>query len=153
MVAVTGIASALPDGATMDINVSASTKGAGTVGTDSAQGVYITGLNATVEQSTAKWQGYCGNVTGSIVLMDSLNNMMFDWGASITNGGTVLATTSSSIPSWTGVELVDTTERDHATLGINYLWAGIIQVWIVQDDTFSINTGSVTVAGTPIQVQ
>jgi hypothetical protein len=150
VVAFTGIVSALPDGATMDINVSASTKDAGTVGTNSAQGGYITGLNATVEQSTAKWQGYCGNVTGSIVLMDGSSNKMFDWGDSITNGGTVLATTSPTSPTWAGVEAVTTTERDHATLGINYLWSWDNTGLDCADDTFSIATGSVTVAGKPI---
>ena len=147
--AFTGIVSAVPDGAAMAANVSASTRGAGTAGQDDAQGGYITGIDATVEQSTAKWQGYCGNVAGSIVLMDGNSHKMFDWGSSIAGGGTVLATTNASTPYWAGVNAVDATERDDDTNGINALWlwdAGLDGA----EDTFDNTSGVVTVAGTPI---
>ena len=147
--AFTGIVSATPEGATMDENVSASTKVASTVGTDNAQGGYITGLNATVEQSTAKWQGYCGNVTGSIVLEDSSGNEMFNWGWTAAKGGEVFATTASSI-TWATLYAVDTAERDHATGGINALWGWQTDQTDDADATFNNAAGSVTVASTDI---
>ena len=146
--AFTGIVSATPEGATMDVNVSATTKTPSTVDTDDAEGGYITGLNATVEQSTAKWQGYCGNVTGSITLQDSSSNAMFNWDWSAAKGGEVLATTGT--PTWATVYNVTTTERDHASGGINYLWGWQTDQSDDADATFDDGTGSVTVASTDI---
>lgn len=144
-----GIVSALPDGATVLTNVSASTKGAVTAESDTAQGGYITGLNLTVEQSTAKWQGYFGNITGSIVLEDSSGNEMFNWGDAVAGGGEVFATTSDSAPTWSAVNSVTNAELIHGTNGINALWSWETTQTDDADATFS-TTDTVTVAGTEI---
>ena len=143
--AFTGIVSAVPDGATADINVSKSTMTTAATGTDAAEGGYITGINLTSEQSTAKWQGYFGNITGSIVLADGNGVKMYDWGEVGTVSGEVFATTSGSAPAWASANSVTIAERDNATTGINFLW-GWTDTADDADATFN-TTGSVTVAG------
>ena len=144
--AFTGIVSAVPDGANVTIDVNKSTMTTAATGTDAAEGGYITGINLTSEQSTAKWQGYFGNITGSIVLADSNDDKMYDWGEVTNVSGEVFATTRTSAPVWADANSVTTTERDNGTYGINALW-GWSDTADDADATFNDATGSVTVAG------
>ena len=89
-----------PSGATVLTNGTDSTKPATDGEQDVAQGGYVTGLNISGDSQTTKWQGYFGNVTGTIVLMDSSSNSMINWTVSSPNGGEVLACNHTSAPTW-----------------------------------------------------
>ena len=92
-----------PPGAEVDVNVTASTKPATVGETNDAEGGYVTGLNISGDSQTTKWQGYFGNVTGTIVLMDGNNNSMFNWTVTSPNGGEVLACNDTSAPTWSSL--------------------------------------------------
>lgn len=69
----------LPDTAPDSINVTAGN---------------ITSVNLDVQQSTFRWVGLLGNVTGSIVLGDSASSVFYSWSA---RGNLVYAAQSASI--------------------------------------------------------
>ncbi len=98
--AFTGIVSATPteaislgEGANETKNV---TIGANTT----AIGGYVTELNISISQQTRKWQGYYGNVSGGIVLMDGSGNSMYNWTIDSPTGE-IYATPLGTLPSWT----------------------------------------------------
>lgn len=65
---------------------------------DTARGGNITNLELSGDVLTSKWQGYYGNVSGTITLRDAVGNYMINWSWSEVSGE-VLATTNSS-PNW-----------------------------------------------------
>lgn len=69
---------------------------------DDALGGFITDLDFNVNQRTDKWQGYLGNLSGTIYLKDSSGHTMisWSWSTNTTNAGEVYATTNGTIPSW-----------------------------------------------------
>jgi len=146
--AFTGIVSADPDGTDVSTGTAASTWVANSAESDAAGGGYITGIDLTVEGSTAKWQGYYGDIASTIVLEDGSGNQMYDWGAVTTLSGEVFATTADSAPLWANVNSVDATELAAATIGINGLW-GWEDTADDADATFD-TLGTITVAGTTI---
>ena len=119
-------------------------------GTDIAKGGFITETNFDTEQRTAKWQGYYGNITGRIVLEDSQKHEMYNWTWNSSKGGEVIATTNTSIPYWTGVTNVTTTERDETSNGINAKWGWETDQSDDADATFSNDTYDLVVAGTSL---
>ena len=88
-----------PSGATVAQNGTDSTKPTTAGETDDATGGYVTGLNISGESQSSKWQGYYGNVSGKIVLMDGDSDSMFNWTVD-TPHGEVLACSDTSIPGW-----------------------------------------------------
>ena len=118
-------------------------------GSNVSQGGYVTEINLTSNQQTGKWQGYYGNVTGTIALKGTGgSHSMFNWDPTIT--GKVIATTLSTTPTWASIANVTTTERDHGTHGINAKW-GWSSTSDDADQTFTatncgVTIGSVTVA-------
>jgi hypothetical protein len=96
--AFTGIASAAPAGDseyTQDFGTPVTNASVGAL--NAARGGNITQANFTgVASQTAKWQGYYGNLSGSVTLGSSGGT---GWSNS-TNIGYVLATPNGSIPDW-----------------------------------------------------
>lgn len=122
----------------------------GVGGTDSAKGGFITETNLDTTQRTAKWQGYYGNISGKITLADSQAHYMYNWTWTAAKGGEVIATTNTSIPYWSGVAVVSTTERDDGTNGINAKWGWESDQSDDADATFSDATYDLVVAGTTL---
>ncbi|PXF62093.1 MAG: hypothetical protein C4B59_00300 [Candidatus Methanogaster sp.] len=91
-------------------NVSRQALYPGVGGTDSAKGGFVTEMDLDGTSRTTRWQGYYGNVSGSIALADSQGHTMFSWAWNATEGGEVFATTNSSIPPWTGLTNNSTTQ-------------------------------------------
>ncbi|MGV8150811.1 MAG: hypothetical protein ACP5NV_03735 [Candidatus Woesearchaeota archaeon] len=93
--------SALPTGPTTDITPIGSerldTWGPRTV---VALAGNITEFNTDTSSITRTWQGYFGNVTGTIVLGDANNNTLYDWSVSNPQGE-IYAVRSATVPSWT----------------------------------------------------
>lgn len=59
----------------------------------------VTELNFESNSITNTWQGYFGNITGSILLGDSNNKTLYDWTSASPNGE-IYATRSASLPDW-----------------------------------------------------
>ncbi len=68
----------------------------------------VTELTITDQRSTRFWQGYFGDVTGTIVLDDANNNTFFAWNL-INPQGEVYAVNTSTVPSWQNVTCVNLT--------------------------------------------
>ncbi|RKX65700.1 MAG: hypothetical protein DRP42_04340 [Tenericutes bacterium] len=73
-------------------------------GTDSAKGGFVTEINLAATAVTAKWQGYYGNISGSIALADSQGHNMFTWDWIGGTNAVVIATTNESIPPWSSIQ-------------------------------------------------
>lgn len=83
-----------------------------------AQAGNVTAINITALTITKSWQGYYGNISGSIVLADANNKTFYNWSmASITNGR-IYATRNSSV-IFTSVNCTNATQitNEIAALG------------------------------------
>ena len=69
---------------------------------------------------TSTWQGYYGNVSGSIKLGDSNNNTLYDWTAA-SPSGEIYATRASATPAWASVVCASTAQvnTEDVALGVN----------------------------------
>jgi hypothetical protein len=74
-----------------------------------AQAGNVTELNIVGVSTTQTWQGYFGNVTGTIQLANSNDNMMYDW-ALADPEGEIYATRLDSV-SWENIECFNWTEN------------------------------------------
>lgn len=83
-----------------------------------AQAGNVTQLNIDQTRITDIWQGFYGNVSGQIVLENSLGNNFYDWSLS-TITGEVYAS-RNTIPSWTGINCTNSTywQNEETTLNI-----------------------------------
>lgn len=112
-----GFVSADPNGA------STVTPGASTRGTvdpaanHSAFAGNVTELTITGNSITQSWQGYFGNVSGSIRLTDGSGNAMYNWSLA-TPSGEVFASTANSI-TWSSIDCFNWT-TDGAALELAF---------------------------------
>lgn len=72
-----------------------------------AQAGNVTELDISGVTTTQSWQGYFGNITGTIQLADSSDNQMYNWSLASPEGE-IYASTSSSI-AWTNVQCLNYT--------------------------------------------
>ena len=105
----------------------------------------VTRLDINGTTITEGWQGYFGNILGTIVLGDSSNNTIYDW--SLTSpGGEVFASTQSSI-TWSGVNCSNLTEMNNTETTLNfgeYATDGINETFSTQSNSeFFIGTGRI----------
>ena len=84
-------------------------------------GGHIFTINMDSQQQNARWKGYVGNVTGTLVLDDASSNTLFSWSLS-TVTGEVYATRASGNINWTGINCTWIADgRDNKTWDmINY---------------------------------
>jgi hypothetical protein len=73
-----------------------------------AQAGNVTELSINATGVTTSWQGYYGNVTGTLVLADSSGNNFYDWNVSIPSGE-VYASRNDTV-TWTAINCTNTTE-------------------------------------------
>jgi hypothetical protein len=64
----------------------------------------VTELTIVGNSTTQSWQGYYGNVSGSIGLKDSTGNVLYNW--SLSSQGEIYATNASSV-TWAGIQCYD----------------------------------------------
>lgn len=72
-----------------------------------AQAGNVTELTINASGVTTSWQGYYGNVTGSLILADSQGNNFYDWNVS-SPSGEIYASRSSSV-TWASINCSNTT--------------------------------------------
>lgn len=80
----------------------------------------VTELNFNANTITNTWQGYFGNVTGTIVLGNSNNQSLYNWNLSSPTGE-VYATRNSNIPNWDTISCANQEQinSEDALLGVN----------------------------------
>jgi len=95
-----------PSGGSVN-ELNSTTAAADTAGSHEAIAGNVTELNIQGYSTTQTWQGYFGNVTGTIQLADASDNVLYNW--SLANPqGEVYASTNESI-SWTNVQCLNFT--------------------------------------------
>jgi hypothetical protein len=67
-----------------------------------AQAGNVTSLTINATRITNRWQGYYGNVTGTITLDDAGNNTLYEWNLASPKGE-IYAVNDSVIPTWSDV--------------------------------------------------
>ncbi len=72
-----------------------------------AQAGNVTEINIIGFTTTQTWQGYFGNISGTIQLADALDNVMYNWSLASPQGE-IYASTSSSI-SWENIQCLNYT--------------------------------------------
>jgi len=125
---------ALPSGGTI-VSVSNSTAAPDSAGPHAAIAGNVTEITVTGVSTTQSWQGYYGNVTGTIELGDASGNAMYNW-SQATAGGEVYATNFSTAISWSTIKCLN--ESDRYTTLESFYNIGSNDVDGV-DETFSLN--------------
>ncbi|MBU0907165.1 MAG: hypothetical protein KKD18_04995 [Nanoarchaeota archaeon] len=95
-----------PNGATVNATRT-ETANASNAGSHQAQAGNITQLNIFAYSTTQSWQGYFGNVSGTIQLADAQDKVLYNWTLAEPQGE-VYASTNSSI-SWTNIQCLNFT--------------------------------------------
>ena len=96
-----------PDAAITPLSSSRYTEAPGQ--TTPAQAGNVTEINLNANAITQTWQGYFGNITGTIVLGDSNNKTFYDWSLASPNGE-IYATRKSSTPVWASIACASQTQ-------------------------------------------
>jgi len=107
---------ATPSGADTAVATSSSANAASAGNDPNALAGNITGLTLTGLTTTQTWQGYFGNVTGTIQLADSSDNVMYNWSLASPEGE-VYASTASSI-TWSSIACAS--QAQQTTLESNF---------------------------------
>lgn len=114
-----GFAYALPSGPTNDITPISIDRWATWPGkTVTAIAGNVTEFNTDTSTITRTWQGYFGNVTGTIVLGDSNNNTLYDWSVSSPQGE-IFAVRSPIVPSWSNTRCATVAELEAEDAALN----------------------------------
>lgn len=78
----------------------------------------ITEFNTDSSSITRTWQGYFGNVSGTIVLGDANNNTLYDW--NIANPqGEIYAVRSATVPAWVNTRCSTVAELEAEDVALN----------------------------------
>src|SRR3989338_10660551 len=67
-----------------------------------AQAGNVTALTINATRITERWQGYYGNITGTITLDDAQNNSLYQWQIASPQGE-IYAVNHSTTPTWADV--------------------------------------------------
>jgi len=78
----------------------------------------VTELTITTQTVTQSWQGYVGNISGTIVLDDSNNKTLYDWSLADPQGE-IYAVRSSTTPAWSSVVCANSTHINAEQTALN----------------------------------
>lgn len=110
--------------ATIYAILSKQTAAQGTAESDAAEGGYITEMDMTGDSQTVKWQGYYGDITGSVRLADANGDYMYTWAWSAGTGGAVFAVARSTMPNFGVVDTNNPTVAQADTALEIATWSG-----------------------------
>ena len=68
-----------------------------------AQAGNVTQLTITADQISQRWQGYYGNISGTIVLEDASNFTLFQWDTGVSNAQGEVYAAISTVSNWAEV--------------------------------------------------
>ena len=86
--------------------------------TTNAMAGNVSELSFAANTITQTWQGYFGNITGTIVLGNSNNQSLYSWNL-ISAHGQIYATRTSTVPAWTSVKCANLTEVQGEDTALN----------------------------------
>ncbi len=111
---------AVPTGPSNIQFISSGRYGVTTASNVSAVAGNLTELTFTANTVTQTWQGYFGNISGSIKLGDANNNTFYDWTSASPNGE-IYATQKSDTPTWGSIACATQGQvnSEDTNLGIN----------------------------------
>jgi hypothetical protein len=89
------------------------------VSTHEAYAGNITEINLTGRSQTKRWQGYYGDITGTITLDDAQNWTMYDW-YNPEPRGEIFATVDSTAPDWQSIACFNYQGRDDSPNNLTY---------------------------------
>jgi hypothetical protein len=101
------VAAAEPSGATVNANPSTRASGGDPGNDTNAFAGNITELTVTGSSITQAWQGYFGNISGTIKLANSADNVMYNWSLASPEGE--IYASNTSIVSWTDIQCYNET--------------------------------------------
>ena len=80
----------------------------------------VTEVNFMSNAITQTWQGYFGNISGTILLGNSNNQTMYNWN-SASPSGQIYATRNTLVPSWGVIRCANITDvaAEEVALGVN----------------------------------
>ena len=112
--------SSVPSGPTSVTNIGSSRYSLPNAANISAVAGNVTELNFAGTTITQTWQGYFGNVTGTIILGNSNNNTLYNWNLT-SPAGQIYATRVVTVPVWANIRCANQTEVnvEDLALGIN----------------------------------
>jgi hypothetical protein len=105
IVALSAFAVAAPNGVTVTPGTSNRANATGPDDDPNAMAGNITGLDIVGVSTTQSWQGYFGNVSGTIKLADNLNNIMYNWSLASPEGE-IYASNASTVV-WSSIQCYD----------------------------------------------
>ncbi len=121
---VTGIVFAAEPYGVSSVTEEASSFGNGSASVPSSHGAIagnVTEITVDGKSITRAWQGYYGNVTGTIQLADSSDNIMYNWtSSSLTAQGEIYASTNDSI-QWSSVQCFNFTANGSVQINLTTL--------------------------------
>jgi len=111
---------AVPTGPSTVTNLGSSRYSTSAAANISAIAGNVSEINFNASSITNTWQGYYGNITGTIVLGNSNNQSMYNWNLT-SPAGQIYATRVIAVPVWTSVRCANQTEvnTEDTTLGVN----------------------------------
>jgi len=95
---------------------SAGTRGANGAGQVQAYAGNLTALVIDATTVTLSWQGYYGNISGTVLLDDASNYTMYDWSVASPQGEVYAA--NSSVVTWTNIKCVNFTFNGSVDLNL-----------------------------------
>ncbi len=128
-----GFVFAYPNGATITPTAN-ETAGTGTPSSHAAIAGNMTGLEITGYTTTQTWQGYYGNVSGTIQLANGNNDVMYNW-SQATAAGEVYASINDTI-GWSTISCFNMSERLTAVESLYNIGASDVDG---VDETFNLN--------------
>lgn len=111
-------AAALPEGATVSVENSTRRTPAAATSVNAIAG-NVSQLSIVGTTSTQSWQGFYGNVSGTITLDDAANKTLYDW-ALASPAGEVFAVRAGNTPSWTADNIMCYNFSMNSTYENNY---------------------------------
>ena len=112
------VAAIEPNGASVN-EVRSETAGTGTPESHNATAGNVTELTITGYSTTQSWQGYFGNVSGTIQLADADGDVMYNW-SKTTAEGEVFAVNESSV-DWSNIKCFNFTADGSTELNLTTL--------------------------------
>lgn len=114
-----------------------------------AQAGNITGLNITALAITKNWQGYYGNVSGTILLADAQNNTLYEWNH-YPPVGEIYATRKNTI-EWTSINCSNATDiaAEETYLGHSPTVPDSVTNTFTATNHPSFYTGNINISGCP----
>ena len=144
LVLMVSLVQAVPGGANVTAGISSGASGTSSTLTDIEHG-NVTFVDIYSQQTTGKWAGFYGNVSGAIILGDSANNMFYSWTVSNFDGAVVYAV-NDTISDWAGPNIVS---ANSSVVPTHIVGSYADNFSVTFNDTESFNSSSMNKADIP----